>query len=96
MLYIFQVGVIFNMIKVKCCPFFGYFVANLRTFGVLFNGLNDAVVYQNMMCDYIYVVNKVMAGVFNHFPPETPVEELVVTVQRYRPDNLTNLCQATG
>ena len=45
--------------------FFGYFVANLRTFGELFNGLNDAVVYQNMKYDYKYVVNKV----YSTFPP---------------------------
>ena len=42
--------------------------SSLRTFGVLFNGLNDAMVYQNMKSDYIYLFNKVMAGILNLFP----------------------------
>ena len=85
------------MVYAKLWPILAiFFLANLLTIWCTLTGLNDAVVYQNMKCYNIYVVNKVMAGIFNHSPPETPVEELVVTVQRYRPDNLTNLCQATG
>ena len=44
----FRAGVLCTIENVKFWPILGYFVVELRTFGVLFTGLNNVAVYQSL------------------------------------------------
>ena len=49
--YFFCAGVLFNKENAKSWPILtnlGYFVANMRTLGVFFTGLNNVAAYQNL------------------------------------------------